>query len=132
MTATPITSLLGIMLGGGCGALVRYGLVLCVTGLGGQSWTGILLANCLGCGAMGVLLASIQRAVMPTWWSPSVESGVVIGFLGALTTFSTFAGDLFKFLQHGQLLLLLTYGALSVLGGLGCLAIGYRLANSMS
>lgn len=53
---------------------------------------GILLANCLGCFLAGAYLHLSSTKTIPAYLGPMLS----IGFLGALTTFSTFAVDSIK------------------------------------
>lgn len=78
-----------IALGGAAGALGRW---LLATGvyrwLGRDFPWGTLVVNVVGSFAMGVLVVLLveRLALGPAW-----RAGLLIGFLGAFTTFSTFA-----------------------------------------
>ena len=77
-----------ILVGGGTGALARYGIVLAQarwTPLPG--WAGVLIANLLGCLVIGVAVGSRPD-------DPWMAAAIMAGFCGALTTFSSFAIDL--------------------------------------
>lgn len=106
--------------GGAFGAVARY---LVVTGVG--RWLGphdfpwgTLAVNVVGSVLMGVLIE-----LMALVWSPSQEmrAFLVIGVLGAFTTFSTFSLDVVSLAERGQALYLAVYVAGSVIlcvGGL--------------
>ncbi|MCO5787587.1 fluoride efflux transporter CrcB [Pseudomonas sp. G11-1] len=107
-----IQSLLAIALGGALGAMARFGLGQGVATLWpGAFPLGTLLINLLGCLAIGVLYGAwLNRPEL----SPLLQQGLMIGFLGAFTTFSTFSLDAWRLLETGQSLLALGYVLLSV------------------
>lgn len=139
---SPITStLITIAAGGGVGALCRYSLVALGEWVnqtlgeqaGWPAWASILLVNIIGCTLMGMVIGfnSKGQPFLPPWWTPPVQAALVVGFLGSLTTFSTFAADMLRLLQSGQYGILAGYVLASVAGGLGCLILGYRWALSL-
>ena len=104
--------LIAVAAGGAVGAVGRY---LVVSGVGhwighGFPW-GTLVVNVLGSIAMGVLVE-----VMAVVWSPSpeVRALLVVGVLGAFTTFSTFSLDVVVLIDRGELLPALAYILASV------------------
>jgi len=79
-----------VMLGGSLGALSRYGVSLFAAQFFGTRFPwGTLIVNLSGCFLIGLCFALADRglAVM----NPSARLFFVTGYLGALTTFSTFA-----------------------------------------
>ncbi|MEX8492587.1 fluoride efflux transporter CrcB [Sphaerotilus sp.] len=54
---------------------------------------------------------------------------VVTGFLGGLTTFSSFSGESLVLLQSGNVLLALVHSAAHLLGALGAVALGWWLGR---
>ena len=94
--------LLSVGLGGALGALSRYLISLWVTGTFGQSgWVAILSVNVAGSIMMGMMAALLA---VSSALSDPVREFVMIGFLGALTTFSSFALDAHSFFQRGEML----------------------------
>ncbi|MFD2179217.1 fluoride efflux transporter CrcB [Veronia pacifica] len=88
-----------IAIGGAFGACSRYLLSeLCVTLLGRGFPYGTLTVNILGSFAMGLLVAAFEQGLLAT--SPWRQL-IGLGFLGALTTFSTFSMDNVLLLQQG-------------------------------
>ena len=78
-----------VMVGGGLGALSRYGVgLLAARFMGSRFPWGTLLVNLAGCFLIGVSFALVERTNL---LSPSARLFIMTGFLGALTTFSTYA-----------------------------------------
>lgn len=101
-----------IAAGGAIGAVARH-FVAAQVGhwLGhGFPW-GILTANVLGSFILGALVEIFALA-----WSPSQElrALIVVGMLGAFTTFSTFSMDTVLLYQRGQTLQAALYVGASV------------------
>ena len=89
-----------IAIGGACGALGRWLISETITKwLGPLGW-GTLCVNSLGCFLLGWLSLWRPTFISPTLWQHSV----LIGGLGAFTTFSTFSKDVFTLWQHHWLL----------------------------
>lgn len=103
--------LLFIALGGACGALARYGLSTQVHGLWAGAWPlGTLLVNISGSLCIGVLFVLIERAAIHPDW----RSVLMVGFLGAFTTFSTFSLETVELWLAGEAGLAATYALASV------------------
>lgn len=68
-----------------------------------HSWIplGTLSANILGGLLIGLALVWVER--MGSGLSDNVRVFVVTGFLGGLTTFSTFSAEVFSFMHDGRL-----------------------------
>lgn len=92
-----------IAIAGALGALSRGGISLAgQTLLGtGFAW-GTLIANVPGCFLLGSLMhVGLVSDKIP----PALRTAVAVGFLGALTTFSTFSFETIKFLEDGSWML---------------------------
>lgn len=90
---------------GALGALARYGSVQGVTYLLGDRDDfpyGTLLVNVLGCFAIGIAAAALVDPHAKTAQTLWLRYGLMVGFLGAYTTFSAFSLDTLKQLQDGQ------------------------------
>ncbi|MFD2228662.1 fluoride efflux transporter CrcB [Alkalimarinus sediminis] len=104
---------IAIALGGAFGALSRYFLIGLVTDWLGRGFPfGTLLVNVLGSFLIGILYVLI---VLKMHVSPELKSILVVGFLGAFTTFSTFSLEAFIMISQGLLLSAVTYILSSVI-----------------
>jgi CrcB protein len=79
-----------VMLGGSLGALSRYGASLLAARLFGSRFPwGTLAVNLVGCFFIGLAFALAERG--SGLMNPSMRLFFVTGYLGGLTTFSTYA-----------------------------------------
>ena len=115
---------LAIGLGAALGAclrawLGRFNLV--------HSWIplGTLGANILGGLLIGIALVWVERA--GSGLSDHVRVFVITGFLGGLTTFSTFSAEVFSFIHDGRVLAGLSLVGLHVGLTLLATALGFYL-----
>ena len=79
--------------GAAIGASLRWGLGLWLNSLFSSLAFGTLVANFIGCFLMGILLAAFWTFPQ---FSPEWRLFLVTGFLGALTTFSSFSGEVIE------------------------------------
>lgn len=121
-----ISALLFIGLGGAIGAMMRFGLTYTMTTWLGKGFPfGTLLVNIIGSFLMGLLFSLIEHGIvreMP--WHPLIG----LGFIGALTTFSTFSIDTLLLLQTGDWHKALINILLNVVVCLGAVWLGMQLA----
>lgn len=116
-----IKSLAAISAGASLGAICRWLLGLLLNPVHPHLPLGTLTANILGGYAIGLALSFF--ASLPTL-SPEWRLFVVTGFLGALTTFSTFSAEIGTMLQQQKFMLAATAIALHVCGSLAALFLG--------
>lgn len=92
-----------IALFGALGCLTRYLLSGWVYNLFGRSFPyGTFAVNIVGAFVIGLVMEfSMRSTLIP----PSLRIGLTIGFLGGLTTFSTFSYETFRLLEDGELLI---------------------------
>lgn len=86
---------------------------------------GTLGANVLGGLLIGLALVWFER--VGSGLSPNIRLFVITGFLGGLTTFSTFSAEVFTFIHNGKLLAGLGLIGLHVGLTLLATAIGFYL-----
>ena len=78
------------------GAMLRYFLVLLFP-FNFFIMNGVLVANIFGCFLIGVVLyLDSQYQIM----SQAIKLGIIVGFLGSLTTFSSFGAQFFSFVEE--------------------------------
>jgi CrcB protein len=99
-----VTKVLCIAVGGALGAVSRYGVAGLVQGMlrgrPGEAFPwGTLLINVSGCFAMGLLApVLLERSVL----RPEFRMAILVGFLGAYTTWSTFSYETLRFVSAGD------------------------------
>lgn len=92
--------LLFIALGGGMGALGRYGLSKFVYRFTGVIFPwGTMTVNMIGCFLIGFCYDLFDRSL----FSAEIKSMVTIGFLGAFTTFSTYSLETVNLFRDGEI-----------------------------
>jgi CrcB protein len=111
-------SIIAICIGACVGALSRWQLGLWLnpssTDNGIFPW-GTLAANLIGGYLIGLCVGVFQN--MPQL-APEVRLLCITGFLGALTTFSTFSVEVVSMLQQGRIVLALLTAGVHLLGSL--------------
>jgi CrcB protein len=115
-------SWLAVGLGAAIGAWLRWGLALWLSSLHAHVQAGTLAANLVGGYLVGLALAffSSNPHLPPEW-----RLFIITGFLGGLTTFSSFAGESVLLLERGQVGWALAHTALHLFGSLLLCAAGF-------
>ncbi len=110
-----------IVLGASFGALGRWGLSLWLNPLAPQLPLGTLAANLVGGYLVGLALAffTSHASLAPEW-----RLFAITGFLGGLTTFSTFSAEVVGMLLKGQMAWALATAGLHMLGSFLMTAAG--------
>ena len=91
-----------ISVGAALGAVTRWLLGVALNGLFPAIPPGTLAANLLGGYLVGLAMEAFSA---PLGMAPELRLLVITGFLGGLTTFSTFSAEVARLLQQGRLLL---------------------------
>ncbi len=118
---------IAISLGASIGALARWQLGLWLNqGHAVLPW-GTLAANWTGAWLVGVAVVFFQSQTQldPVW-----RLALITGFLGALTTFSTFSVEVVAMLQHARYGLALGTAGLHLLGSLALTLLGMKMAST--
>jgi CrcB protein len=99
--------LLFIALGGATGAVSRYALATWVHGLWeGKMPVGTLMVNMLGSFAIGIIyVLVVERQIIHADW----RGVLMVGFLGAFTTFSTFSLETIGLMEAGHIIHAVVY-----------------------
>lgn len=117
-----LQKLLLIAVAGGVGSLARYGLSGVV-----QNWSGSLFpwgtvaVNVLGCLVFGFLWAVTEGRFAV---SPETRTVILVGFMGAFTTFSTFVFETVALLEDSEWILALGNLSLQNVVGVAALILG--------
>ncbi len=124
-----MTNVLIIGIGGFLGAVARYAVALWI----GRQWIssfplGTFVINVSGSFLIGLLMALFTERFLV---SPQWRLLLVVGFLGAYTTFSTFEYETGALLKDGEWLMAMLNVVLSVVAGFIALKLGEIIAKSI-
>lgn len=113
-------SVIAICVGASIGALARWGLGLWLSPGGVIPW-GTLAANLVGGYLIGICIAVFQALPQldPVW-----RLALVTGFLGGLTTFSSFSAEVVTMLLQQRYALALGTAGLHIIGSLLMTVVG--------
>jgi CrcB protein len=112
---------------GAVGTLCRYGMGIWMQERTGSNFPwGTVVVNLLGCLAFGLIWSALQNR-----WPTSGETRMIIlvGFMGAFTTYSTYMFELAEQLRDSQWLAASGYFALHNLGGWAAMVLGITLGK---
>ncbi|MCI0499064.1 MAG: CrcB family protein [Planctomycetales bacterium] len=120
---------ISIAAAGALGALSRWGINAAGYRLlgAGFAW-GTLIANVVGCFLLGFLM---YPGLVSTKLSAEMRMALSVGFLGALTTFSTFTRETLCYIEDGRWTLAFCNIAANLLLGLGATMAGLILARTI-
>ena len=108
-------SILAVFFGAGLGALLRAGFNALTVGASSIIPLGTLISNMVGGYLVGLAVAFFGNNPQ---LSPEWRLLVVTGFLGGLTTFSSFSAEVVGFVQRGEVTWALGTALLHLIGSL--------------
>lgn len=120
---------LAVGFGAALGAWLRWGLTILLGGLHSHIQVGTLVANLAGGYLIGLALGFFDAtpALSPAW-----RLFVITGFLGGLTTFSSFSAESMVLLQRGHASWALAHSAVHLLGSVACCFAGFATWRALA
>lgn len=119
-------SILSIFFGAGLGALLRWWLSMGLNAIFPNIPLGTLASNLIGGYLIGVAIVFFTaKAGLPPEW----RLFVITGFMGGLTTFSTFSAEVVTSLSQGQLGWAMAAAAVHLFGSFSLTALGMWTAR---
>ncbi len=127
--AGTLLSVIAISAGASIGALLRWVLAARFNPLWTPLPIGTLIANLVGGYLIGLAIGWLgQHPELP----PQVRLLIITGFLGGLTTFSTYSAEVVMHLQEGRIGPALLVATTHLMGSLALTALGLATARSLS
>jgi len=119
---------LWICLAGAAGTAARYLIALWAAQRFGTAFPyGTLIVNLLGCFA----IAAVMHAALTLSWSPTLRSVITIGFIGGLTTYSSFNYETGRLLEEGALGPAALNAIATIVGSFGAGWLGLLFARQL-
>lgn len=123
-----MTSAIAVFCGAGLGALLRWWLSLTLNPFFPTMPFGTLAANLLGGLLIGAAIGYFSHRIsLP----PEVRLFIITGFLGGLTTFSTFSGEVVTLISRTEYLWAIVTAGLHLFGSLAMTTLGLMLTNAL-
>lgn len=117
-----------IALGASLGAWLRWGLNISLNTLFPTLPCGTLAANWLGGLLVGILIELFHQGIIV---DERVKLGLITGFLGGLTTFSTFSAEAIYLLSSAQVFWFFILVASHLIGSMALTAFGMYIVKLM-
>jgi fluoride exporter len=120
---------IAIAVGGTLGCWARYGMTTLVQAVYGKEFPYATLSiNIGGSFLMGFLfIETLERLTV----SPELRAGILTGFIGGYTTFSTFEMEILLLVEQGDSAKAILYVALSVVLGFAAAFGGAYIARNL-
>ena len=118
-----------ISVAGAMGAICRWGIGRAGYALlgGGFAW-GTLIANVTGCFLLGFLM---HFGLISDRLSAEARTAIAVGFLGALTTFSSFSYETVSYIEDGNWIPAIANIGTNLILGLGATLAGLTLSRTL-
>ena len=128
LAAPLLPALLAVFVGAGVGACLRFGLGESLNRWLPQLPLGTLAANLIGAYLVGVAIAFFawRTELSPLW-----RLALITGFLGGLTTFSTYSAEVVDAILRGELGWALATAATHLVGSLLLTALGLATVKAL-
>ncbi len=119
----------GVGVAGFFGAISRYWLDGLVSRLlpGAFPW-GTFVVNVSGCFVIGLLSALLTGKLLP---HPAMRTAILVGFVGAYTTFSTFAYETLQLAKAGAIAIALANVTASLVVGMLAVWLGTAVGGAL-
>ena len=124
-----MTKVLVVAIGGSMGAVARYLVSSWAAERFGSNFPyGTLIVNIVGCFIIGAFMVLVtERVIANPYW----RLLVAVGFIGGLTTFSSFGYETLKLVEDAQLQWALYNMVANVIFGFGATWLGMTLARNI-
>jgi fluoride exporter len=117
-----------ICLAGAAGTGTRYLIALWAAQRFGSAFPfGTLIVNLVGCFA----IAAVMHAAVTLSWSPTLRSAITIGFIGGLTTYSSFNYETTRLMEEGATGAAVLNATATILGALAAGWLGLLCARQL-
>ena len=126
MGAWPWAQIIAVAVGSAVGALARWRAGVWLNAAWPGFPLGTLAVNCVGGLLIGLALVGFERTP-----NELLRLLLVTGFLGGLTTFSSYSVESLVLIQRGHWALAAGHTLAHVVGALACAALGYRLGQAL-
>ena len=126
MGAWPWAQIVAVAVGSAVGALARWRAGVWLNAAWPGFPLGTLTVNCVGGLLIGLALVGFERTP-----NELLRLLLVTGFLGGLTTFSSYSVESLVLIQRGHWALAAGHTLAHVVGALACAALGYRLGQAL-
>ena len=123
-----LSNVLAVGIGAALGAIARWLLGLWLNHAASPLPWGTLAANLVGAYLIGLALGCFLLFPETPGWMKLL---VTTGFLGGLTTFSTFSAETVGLIERGQFWLALGYSGVSLFGALVLTGMGLLTVNAL-
>jgi CrcB protein len=119
---------LWICLGGAAGTGARYLVAVWAAQRFGTTFPyGTLIVNLTGCFA----IAAVMHAAATVAWPPALRAAITIGFIGGLTTYSSFNYETTRLLEEGAFGTAVLNAGVTILGAFAAGWLGMLCARQL-